>query len=188
MKYFPKMMGSKVFLSPISLEDAERYTAWLNDLSVTRFLTLASTQISLHGEREHLESLSKAHNYAIVEKASGELLGNCGIMDIDETDRSAEVGIFIGEEAKRGKGYGTEALTLLCDYAFNVLGLHNLMLRVAAFNGAGQASYRKIGFKEFGRRHGSRFYAGGFHDMVYMELLAKDFGPSRLPGLPGSKA
>ncbi|MEI6873913.1 MAG: GNAT family protein [Spirochaetota bacterium] len=181
MKYLPKLEGSLVFLSPISLDDADRYAEWLNDLSTTRFLHLSSFQVTLHGEREALANLSKAHNYAIVERTSGELLGNCGLMDIDHLHRSAEVGIFIGEEAMRGRGYGTEALRLLADYAFNVLNIHNLMLRTYDYNGRGLASYRKIGFREIGRRREARFYGGSYHDIVYMDLLAPEFGPSSLP-------
>lgn len=182
MKYFPKIVGQDLYLSPISLEDAELYTRWLNDLEVTRYLTLAPHQVSLQGERDALVGLSKDHNYAIVSKEGDELLGNVGFQSLDLVDRTAEVGIFIGETSRRGKGHGTEALRLACDYGFNVLGLGNIMLRVASFNERAQACYRKVGFKEYGRRHACRFYAGAFHDTVFMELLSRDFGPSVLPG------
>jgi RimJ/RimL family protein N-acetyltransferase len=181
MKYIPKMDGDLVFLSPISLEDAERYALWLNDLSTTRFLQLASAQVTVHGEREALAALSKEHNYAIVERSSGELLGNCGLMEIDHLHRTAEIGIFIGEDAMRGKGYGSEALRLLADYAFNVLNINNLMLRTYDYNGRGLSSYRSIGFKEIGRRRQAHFYGGIYHDIIYMDLLASDLGPGRLP-------
>jgi len=181
MKYFPKLQGQKVYLSPISLDDAETYAAWLNDLETTRFLVQATKQISLHGEREVLEHLSKGQNYAIVELGSDRLLGNCGLMDIEETNRTAEVGIFIGLDAARGKGYGTEALRLLCDYAFNVLNLRSLMLRVYDYNERAMASYRKAGFREAGRRRKAHFYGGAYHDVVLMDLLAEELGPSALP-------
>jgi len=116
MKYFPKIVGDRVYLSPISLQDAERYTAWLNDLATTRFLTLASAHITLQGEVEALAALSKQHSYAIVEKGSDELLGNCGLFEIQAVHRSAEAGIFLGDDLRRRGGYGTEALQLLCDY------------------------------------------------------------------------
>ena len=182
MKYFPKLIGPRVYLSPVSLEDAETYTRWLNDLAVTRYLTLAPKQMSLQSERDALASLSREHNYAIVLKEGDELLGNIGLMDVDPVDGTAEVGLFIGEASRQGKGYGTEALRLLCDYGFNVLRLSNIMLRTADFNGRAQACYRKVGFREIGRRHDSHFYAGAFHDTVYMELLARDFGASVIPG------
>ncbi len=31
MTYFKKIIGEKCYLSPIRMEDAEKYTAWLND-------------------------------------------------------------------------------------------------------------------------------------------------------------
>ena len=181
MKYFPKIVGQRVYLSPICLDDAETYTAWLNDLETTRFLTLASVQLTLAGEREHLPALSSVHNYAIVERASNRLLGNCGLTDIEECNRTAEVGLFIGLAEARGQGYGTEALRLLCDYAFNILNLRSLMLRTYDYNARAMASYAKVGFKEIGRRRKARFYAGEYHDIVYMDLLAEELGASVLP-------
>jgi RimJ/RimL family protein N-acetyltransferase len=181
MKYFPKIIGERVYLSPMSLEDAETYTAWLNDLATTRYLTLASAQVTLQGEKEFLAGLTKGHNYAIVEKGTDQLIGNCGFMDIDETNRSAEAGIFIGLESRRGRGLGTEAMRLLCDYGFNILNLRSIMLRVYAYNERAIASYRKIGFKLIGLRRKARFYGGEYHDIAYMDLLPGDSGPSLLP-------
>ncbi|MDP3176859.1 MAG: GNAT family protein, partial [Spirochaetaceae bacterium] len=94
---------------------------------------------------------------------------------------TAEVGLFIGEETKRGLGYGTEALRLLCDYAFNVIGLNALMLRTYEYNERAVASYRKIGFKEVGRLRQAHFYGGERHDIILMDLLAAEFGKTTLP-------
>lgn len=183
MKYFPKIAGDKVYLSPICLEDAEQYTEWLNDLETTRYLTLASAQVSLGGERDALAHLAKEHNYAIVEKGSDLLLGNCGIMDIDRVHRSAEVGIFIGDSARRGSGRGAEALGLLCDIGFNLLNLRSLSLRTYDYNARAIACYHKVGFREAGRLRQAHFYGGAYHDIILMDLLAEEFGPSRLPGV-----
>jgi RimJ/RimL family protein N-acetyltransferase len=181
MKYFPKIVGDRVYLSPISLDDAERYAAWLNDFSVARFLAVAPEQISLHGERDSLVALSKEHAYAIVEKGKDELLGNCGLFAIESVHRSAEVGIFIGSEEKRGLGFGTEALGLLCDYGFNVLNLRSIHLKTYAFNTRAAACYRKVGFKDSGRLRQAHFYAGEYYDLLFMDLLSEEFGPSKLP-------
>ncbi len=181
MKYFPKIKGKLVYLSPISLDDADLYAQWLNDLETTRYLTLAGFQITSHGERDLLAGLSKEHNYAIVEKSTDELVGNCGLMDISSVHRSAEIGIFIGPADRRGKGYGSEAMTLLCDFAFNVLNLRSLSLRTYAYNARAIASYRKCGFREVGRLRQAHFYGGSWHDIVLMDLLAEELGQSVLP-------
>jgi len=181
MKYFPKIPGERIYLSPISLEDAELYAAWLNDLSTSRYLTLAPAQVTLHGERDALVELSRQHSYAIIARDGEELLGNCGLFDIDNVARSAEIGIFIGESSRRGEGYGSEALRLLCDYGFNVLNLRSIRLRTYDYNERAVACYRKAGFKEAGRLRKAHFYAGAYHDVVLMDILAEELGPSRLP-------
>jgi RimJ/RimL family protein N-acetyltransferase len=182
MKYFPKIVGESVYLSPISLEDVERYTAWLNDLSTARFLTVASAQVTLQGERESLAALAKQQCFGIIERSRDDLLGNCGLFDIHDVDRSAEVGIFIGDESRRGSGLGSEALRLLCDYGFNILNLRSIRLKTYAFNQRALSSYRKVGFKDAGCLRKAHFYAGDYHDLLLMDLLREDFGPSRLPG------
>jgi Acetyltransferases, including N-acetylases of ribosomal proteins len=181
MKYFPKIVGERVYLSPISLEDAERYTDWLNDLQITRFLTLAAANVSLHGEKDAILELSKKQAYAIVEKGTDELLGNCGLFAVEHVHRSAEVGIFLGNQDKLGQGYGAEALRLLCDYGFNVLNLRSISLRTYAYNERAIACYRKVGFKDAGRLRKAHFYAGEYHDVLYMDLLSEELGPSVLP-------
>lgn len=181
MKYFPKVVGSKVYLSPIDPDDAPVYAAWLNDLDTAKYLTIASVQVNLPGERAALGRLADEHNYAIVERGTDRLLGNCGLVDHSAVHRRAEVGIFIGDAAARGKGYGTEALGLLCDYAFNVLNLHSLSLRVFAFNGRAAASYRKLGFRDCGRLREAHFYGGEYHDIVQMDLLSRDFSSFAVP-------
>jgi len=55
-------------------------------------------------------------------------------------NRRTTVGIMIGEPEARGRGYGTEAMRLLVDYAFTAVGLHSVMLWVYEFNAANKLS------------------------------------------------
>ena len=183
MPYIRKLAGTKVFLAPLDPGDAVRFTEWLNDLEVTKYLTLASLNITVDKERETLHRISGDHNYAVVDIESGEAIGAAGLDDIDPLNRTAEIGIFLGDKARWGRGCGTEAMTLLADYAFHVLGVRNLMLRCFDFNDRGIACYKKIGFKEIGRRRKARFWNGEYRDVVLMDLLAEDFGPTRIPAL-----
>jgi len=173
--YFKKMIGEKCYLSPISVEDAEKYTEWLNDYEITQYLTLASMQISLPAEKEVLSRLSKEHNYAIVAKQYDSLIGNCGLINIDHLHRTAEIGKFIGDKQYLGKGYGREALSLLIDYAFSVLNLHNIMLRVYSFNERAKRSYESVGFKMIGKRRNALIRNRITYDMYLMDLLPEDF-------------
>jgi RimJ/RimL family protein N-acetyltransferase len=64
-------------------------------------------------------------------------------------EEEAEYGIVIGEPDCQGRGYGTETTSLMLDYAFTVLGLHNVMLTVMAYNLAGIRTYEKAGFRQW---------------------------------------
>lgn len=84
-----------------------------------------------------------------VETLSGEHIGSCGAYS--GTLREAQVGIAIGDKSFWGKGYGTEAMNLLVDYCFHVLGLQRVYLKVLETNTRAQRSYKKCGFVRYGK-------------------------------------
>lgn len=176
MKYFEKIPGDKVYLSPINKDDAETYTKWLNNASVTDKLGFTWQQIGVEKETEVLESMIKeGHNFAIIRREGNELIGNTGFMEIDQIHRTAQIGIFIGEESDRGKGYGSEAMRLLLKFGFETLNLNNIMLRVFDFNKNAIACYEKLGFKKIGERRKAYFVRGKYHNAIYMDILADEF-------------
>jgi RimJ/RimL family protein N-acetyltransferase len=64
---------------------------------------------------------------------------------------------------------------LLLDYAFSVLGLHNVMLDVAGYNERAIRAYRRAGFREIGRRRQSYRLGDRVYDQVFMDCLATEF-------------
>jgi len=63
----------------------------------------------------------------------------------------------------------------MLDYAFTVLGLHNVELFVYEYNLAGQRAYAKAGFREYGRRRQAHWMGGREWDVVCMDCLADEF-------------
>lgn len=171
MRYFKKLVGKQVYLSPMNVDDAEAYVKWLNDFEVTNGVGNSSRITSLESEKEWLRHNSSQYQFAIVSLENDNLIGNCGIQGVDNLRQCAEVGLFIGDEENRNKGYGGEALNLLLDYCFDYLNLNNVMLKVFSFNERAINCYRKVGFKEIGRRRQSYYLKGSFYDEVYMDIL-----------------
>ncbi|TYQ18120.1 UNVERIFIED_CONTAM: RimJ/RimL family protein N-acetyltransferase [Acetivibrio alkalicellulosi] len=175
MKYFKKIEGKKLYLSPVNPEDVGIYTKWVNDLSMSIRLGSASNVYSLQQEKSFLESMAKeGHNFAIILKDSDKLIGNGSLFSVNNTYRSATLGLFIGDEENRNKGLGTEALQLLTEYGFKILNLNNIMLQVFEFNKAAIKCYEKAGFRTFGKRTMSCCINGKYYDEYYMEILPKD--------------
>ena len=173
--YFKKMIGEKCYLSPIDTNDAEKFTEWLNDLEVTVNLQTYNTVLNVENEKAFLENLTKTHNYSIIEKKNDELLGVCGFMDIDQVNQTAEAGIFIGNKNYWNRGYGTEALTLLLDYGFKALNLHNIMLRVYEYNKRAIKTYEKTGFRQIGVRREALYRDLKWHDIILMDIVPNDY-------------
>ena len=60
MKYFKKLLGDNIFLSPKNADDetVEKFTKWLNDFNTTDYIGRSSTVYTLQGEREYLQNNS----------------------------------------------------------------------------------------------------------------------------------
>ena len=177
MKYVKKLQGPRVYLSPMCAQDAQQYYEWVNDPAVTDGVGTTANVISLEGEQRWLAENSGDYQFAIVLQGQDRLIGNCGIKEIDWKRRCGEVGLFIGNEENRGKGYGPEVLRLLLGFAFGTLGLHSVSLRVFDFNARAVAAYKKVGFRLAGRRRECYWCNGAWHDELLMDILAAEFTP-----------
>ena len=176
MKYFRKLVGEKCYLSPISLEDAERYTEWVNDMEIGQVVLFSTAIFDLEKERETLQKLMKESvSFAIVEKDTNKAVGNCSLMGISDVHRHSQFGIFIGDKTYWNRCIGTEATNLTLDYGFNVLNLRNISLEVFSFNTRAIRCYEKVGFKQVGQRRQFIFMAGQYHDVMIFDLLAEEF-------------
>lgn len=178
MTYFKRMVGKKCYLSPPSLEDAEKWTEWDNDLEVTIPMgEEAYTPYSVDKTREIISNIIKkqSHIFSIVELKTDKSIGRCMLFAIDQVDRRAMFGIAIGDKKYWSKGYGLEATKLLLDYGFNLLNLNNIMLGVYSFNQRAINCYKKVGFKEIGRRRQARIIGGKKFDVILMDILAEEF-------------
>ena len=171
--------GEKITLGPLSKDVLPAITRWINDFHALRTLGASMPGPSaLENEEEWYASAisrSAGVTFLIRERSSHLPVGTTSLHAIDHRNRATTFGILMGEPTARGRGYGTEAATLMLDYAFNVLGLHSVSLTVAEFNLAGMAAYRKAGFRECGRLRERLWLGGRMWDQIHMDCLATEF-------------
>jgi RimJ/RimL family protein N-acetyltransferase len=122
--------------------------------------------------------------FTIYDRATATPIGGLGLRDIDWVTGCATLGVSLYRKDYWGKGYGTEAMWLLLDYGFTVLGLHNIMLETYAYNERALSSYRKVGFKEIGRRREAQRLGDRRYDVVYMDILRGEFHSPLKPVIP----
>lgn len=176
MNYFKKLIGDRIYLSPRGIEDVQKYTEWMNDFNTTDYIARSAQIVNLESERKYLEKTSNEYGFfSIVTLDNNKLIGTISIENIDYLNRTAVLGIFIGDVEYRGNGYGTEAIQLILDYGFNYLNLNNIRLDLLEFNERALACYTKCGFKEYGRRRKCAFINGTYYDIISMDILSEEF-------------
>lgn len=170
------VIGERIALGPIRKDHLPLYQQWMNQLETTRFLRMGV--FSYENEEDWYARMARSEKLVyltIYSYPDLRPIGGTNLFDIDYANRTAELGIMIGDTASRGKGLGTEAVQLMCDFGFNALGLNNIILMTFEWNVAGQRAYEKAGFREIGRRRQSRWFAGRYWDDIYYDLLASEF-------------
>jgi len=168
--------GNRIILRAWERSDLEAFTRWFNDPEITIYLGNSHPCMSFDQEQRFYEnSIDEKHRYCITLKEDGRLIGNCSLIHMNTKDRSAEVGIVIGEKNSWSQGYGREALGLLLEIGFEGLGLNRIFLRHMDFNERGHRCYLAAGFVDEGRFRQDTFVRGEFHDTVLMSVLAEEY-------------
>jgi RimJ/RimL family protein N-acetyltransferase len=174
------MRGTKVILTPACREDVPAVLHWMTDSEINIFLLDYGKVRTLEQEYAWYDNIvTKAGSHHLVQAAihladSEKLVGYCSLNDINEKEGTGEVAIVVGDKECCSKGYGSEALYLLCRYGFDKLNLHSILLRHLSINARADKAFRKIGFRELGRFRESVVRDRKRYDMVYMDLLQSE--------------
>lgn len=180
MQYYKKLIGDRIYLSPKGTSDDEiqKFTEWMNDFEVTDYIGRSGNLITLIGEKDYLENIakdSKNRNFDIITLNDNKLIGTVSLENINFIERSAILGIFIGDKDFRNNGYGTEAIKLLLEYGFKYLNLHSIRLDLLAVNERAHRCYLKCGFRDTGCSREKIFLNGKYYDKLHMDILENEF-------------
>ena len=120
------------------------------DPEVTRFMGGPREPASL---RENLEETArdpwkdKYDLWVLVEKASGAVIGHCGLLD-KEVEGAAEIElVYVLAATSWGKGYAAEIAAALKEYAFQTLGLKRLISLIEPGNKRSERVALKTGMR-----------------------------------------
>jgi RimJ/RimL family protein N-acetyltransferase len=166
--------GDLVRLRAREASDAEANFRWMNDPEVMRFIQVRYPQ-SMRSQRMYLEGLAgpnfEASRFSIETLADRTAIGTCHLRETSPEDRSADLGITIGDKAYHNGGYGTDAMRVLCRLGFDVMNLQRIELGVFAENARARHVYEKLGFQVEACLRDSDFRASKYRDLIIMGLL-----------------
>ena len=140
----------RLYLSSLRVEEAPTYMRWFNDPQIFAHMRNMDYQSTLEEQMQWILKTLEDPNqriFSIYYAPEDKLIGNGGIMNISWEDRKGEIGLVIGEKAYQGLGLGSEAIWLICRYAFDVLQMHNLLAEHYAHEKSSLKLFQKLGFK-----------------------------------------
>lgn len=178
--YQPFLKGKNVSLRGLEEKDLNgAYFQWFNDQQNDFYTNHAIWPNSLEKMKDFFVKTNKSKNdlvLAIVESKTNIHIGNIGLHDINWLHRNAKLAIIIGEIEKQGQGYGSEAIQLVTEHAFNRLNLHRVYLGVRADNKKAIQAYQNSGFVEEGRMREAFLASGKYYDIVCMAKINQASG------------
>ncbi len=118
--------------------DAKRLLAIWSDPDVTKYMNIThftdeEQALEMIELLEQLADQQKALRFTIFEKASNHIIGSCGFNMFDFDHAITEIGYDLAK-VHWGKGYATEAITALIDYAFTHLAMNTIVAKVEGAN------------------------------------------------------
>ena len=171
------MEGAHLKLRAPEPEDLDLLMDWENNPA---FWTISQTRVPFsrwamkrYIENAHSDILSAQQmRLMMVCKQTFKAIGAIDLFEYDAINRRAGVGILIGKEADRGKGFGSDALAIVARYAKEILALHQLYAHVLEDNVASCNLFEKEGFLHTGTRKDWILEQGTFkHERIYQKVL-----------------
>ncbi len=157
------ILGRKVSLREKKLADVRNDYKWQSDpelagLDAAPVLSMAFSVYLLDYSNEIRKKNPRRYPLS-VETLDGRHIGNCTCYDIDGNKGEAQLGIMIGEREYWDRGYGTDVINTLVDYAFQITNLNRLYLKTLDWNMRAQKCFLKCGFTPYSqlRRNDNTF-------------------------------
>ena len=148
--------NEKIKLRALEPEDLDAFYQWENDATLWSWsCTLAP--YSRYELRKYILLAkdiyeSKQLRFVIELKKESKAIGLIDLYDFEPYHKRAAVGIIIDKDYQR-KGFACEALSILNDYSFSFLKLHQLYAFIPVKNERSKRLFLRAGFKENGLLH-----------------------------------
>jgi RimJ/RimL family protein N-acetyltransferase len=174
--------GARIRLAPFDPErDAEIESQWTHDANFMRLMYAEPMRpLSPNAVRKKYQAVEKdarANQFQLMihARADDRLIGLAQLWRIEWNNGTGRILLGIADENDRGRGYGTEALSLLLNYAFNELNLYRVSASAAEYNEPALAFLQKNSFASEVRRREAIYRDGKHWDLIMLGLLREDW-------------
>ncbi len=180
---FTCLAGGRVALRRFGLADLADFIAYRSSAQVARYQSWDAPYPRAAGEqfigelmRGHPDTAGQWFQFAVVLHPGGQLIGDCAAKPDAGDPRQCEIGFTIAL-AYQGRGYATEAVSLLIGYLFAGRGKHKITASCDARNTASAALLERLGMRREGHLRESTWASGEWTDDLLYGLLRDEWQP-----------
>jgi RimJ/RimL family protein N-acetyltransferase len=177
--------NDRIYLRPLRVKDiTNEYIRGLNDLEINRYLEVRrNVQTRESVEKfviSNMEDQSSILFGIFIKNSREPFIGTIRAHGIDFFHYTASVGICVFAKRAWKKGYALQALKLVKDYLFGVLGLHYLEAGAYAKNINSIKVFTRAGFAEWYRVKDKIRLINSFEEGIFFSAINTSFDTSLL--------
>lgn len=181
-KVFPKLETMRLHLRNLNLDDASEVQLIRSNEKVMTYMDSNKHLTDLDSKNFISENLKvyeqgKGIFWAIMEKSSGDFIGDFAYHRIDVKNKRGEIGYTLKPDYW-GRGYMQEAMVAVIRFGFNNLQLHSIEANINPENNNSRKLLRKVGFRKEAYFRENYYFNGEFLDSEIYSLLKSDFNDS----------
>lgn len=169
--------GEYVLLRAVEESDNAMLLSLINDPDTEMMLGGSSWPVSEAEQLKWFENQERSRDVLrciVALKDDGKAIGTIILSDIDQKNATGHIHIKMSKDGGRGKGFGTDAVNTMVQYAFEELRLNCIYANILSYNEVSIKLFERCGFKKDGVLRQRVFKKGQFYDLFYYSRLISD--------------
>lgn len=180
MEPFTAIETNRLRLRHFREDDCAPFMAYRNDPEVARYqswegITESEARIFIQEVKE-IQPWTPGEwlQIAIELKETGLLVGDCAFKIEEDDENQAEIGYTLAR-AYQGRGFASEAISCILEYAFASLGLHRVIAITDVENAPSVALLERLGLRREGHFHQNVWFKGKWGDEYLYAMLQEEW-------------
>ena len=173
------LKGENILLRAMEPSDVDLLYKWENDTSIWH-VSNTITPFSKHVLQQYVDNshldlyTTKQLRLIIDNNQNKKSIGCIDLFDFEPYHKRAGIGVLISNKDDRNKGFAKEALSLLIQYSFLRLNLHQLYCNITTDNEASIKLFTQFGFEIIGTKKQWIWSGDDWKDEHLLQLIRKN--------------
>ncbi|WP_167957983.1 GNAT family N-acetyltransferase [Anaerosporobacter faecicola] len=173
-----EIIGKKVILREQRKEDAKYFAYWFNQPDV--MFKCGFTDLTDEAQEiASIERKTEDSDWYTITDLKGNIVGETGLLRMWPVWHCTDISIMLPDPKNQGQGYGTEAIQMMFELAFDKYEMNRIAIGVVAKNTYALEFYEKVGFRKEGIQEQGYYYDNEYSDFIMMRLLKQEWMAQR---------